>query len=406
MASRSEGRRSPDWDRPNMRVVLLGNSVSENSQVGNFILGRAAFDGETFPDVAERVTGRLKERHVMVINSPHLLQTNISDHKIKQTVRECVHLSDPGPHVIILLLKHKQCSAEYQECVEKVLHSFSERVFQHTMVLTMTESTQTNDILQKIIKKCLNRHFILQRNSSPDDLLQMFEDIMQMNDGHHLVCAEVSQHFKMATEKYSESVKLNLVVCGSDATLKSSISEQILQQADRRSDVELHRCQMSLVELPVLFNTQLSEEKMMHQIISCVSLCHPGVHVFLLIILDSPLTDEDKTEIEQIQNIFGSRVNKYLLILRVQHKDVSRQMNLVHPSATEMSIQTYGGRQFILEDSSQVPDLLQDVENMVQENRGSSYTTFMFLQAQLELEKNKHSAEIEEVRRSMMKTKS
>ncbi|RXN07964.1 CD166 antigen -like protein [Labeo rohita] len=68
-----------------MRIVLLGSSVSENSLVGNFILGRAAFDSEAPPDVVERVTGRLKDRHVMIINSPQLLQTNISDHQITQT---------------------------------------------------------------------------------------------------------------------------------------------------------------------------------------------------------------------------------------------------------------------------------------------------------------------------------
>ncbi|XP_073700565.1 protein NLRC3-like [Garra rufa] len=209
-------RRSKEYP-PQMRIVLLGWSVSENSLVGNFILGRAAFDTEAPPDVVERVAGRLKDRHVIIINSPQLLQTNISDHQITQTVRECVHLSDPGPHVILLLLKHEPCSAEDQECVEKVLHSFSERVYQHTMVLSTQEPTQTNHILQEIIQKCANRHFSLQRSSSPDDLLQMFEDIVKMNDGRHLDCVEVS-----------ESVKLNLVVCGSDGTLKSSISELIL----------------------------------------------------------------------------------------------------------------------------------------------------------------------------------
>ncbi|RXN05615.1 GTPase IMAP family member 7-like isoform X1 [Labeo rohita] len=89
--------------------------------VGNFILGRATFDSEAPPDVVERVAGRLKDRHVIIINSPQLLQTNISDHQITQTVRECVHLSDPGPHVIVLLLKHEPCSAEDQERVEKDL---------------------------------------------------------------------------------------------------------------------------------------------------------------------------------------------------------------------------------------------------------------------------------------------
>uniref|UniRef100_A0A8C1P4Z2 AIG1-type G domain-containing protein n=1 Tax=Cyprinus carpio TaxID=7962 RepID=A0A8C1P4Z2_CYPCA len=178
-----------------LRIVLLGKSVSENSLVGNFILGRAAFDSEAPPDVVERVGGRLKDRHLIIINSPQLLQTNISDHQITHTVRECVFLSDPGPHVIVLLLRHEQCSAEDQECVEKVLHSFSERVYQHTMVLSTQEPNETNDILQRIIQKCANRHFSLQRSSSPDDLLQMFEDIVKMNDGHHLECAEAAQYF-------------------------------------------------------------------------------------------------------------------------------------------------------------------------------------------------------------------
>ncbi|KAL0198980.1 hypothetical protein M9458_007520, partial [Cirrhinus mrigala] len=143
---------------------------------------------EARPDVAERVGGRLKNRHVMVINSPQLLQTNVSDHQITQTVRECVNLSDPGPHVIVLLLKHDQCSTEDQEHVEK-------RVFQHTMVISTQEPTETDDILQKIIQKCANRHFRLQRSSSPDDLLQAFEDIVQMNDGCHLVCTKASLYF-------------------------------------------------------------------------------------------------------------------------------------------------------------------------------------------------------------------
>ncbi len=185
-----------------MIIVLLGKSVSENSRVGNFILGRAVFDSEAPPDVVERVGGKLKNRQVMLINSPQLLQTNISDHQITQTVRECVYLSNPGPHVIVLL-QHDQCSTEDQERVEKLLDSFSERLFYHTMVLSTQEPTETNDILQEIIKKCSDRHFSLQRSSSPGDLLKMFEDIVKMNDGRHLVCAqyEASHDFTMDTER-------------------------------------------------------------------------------------------------------------------------------------------------------------------------------------------------------------
>ncbi|XP_051744924.1 repetitive organellar protein-like isoform X2 [Ctenopharyngodon idella] len=319
----------------------------------------------------------------MVINSPQLLQTNISDHQITQTVRECVNLSDPGPHVIVLLLKHDQCSAEDQECVEKVLDSFSERVYQHTMVLTTQESTETNDILQKIIQKCFNRHFSLQRSSSPDDLLQAFEDVVQMNDGRHLDCAEGSQYFSMkqqATERFSEGVKLNLVVCGSDGTLKSSISELILKQTDRRSDVELHGRQISLVELPALFNTRLSEEEVMRETLRCLSLCHPGVHVFLLIIPDTPLTDENKAEMEEIQRIFSSRINKHMMILIMQSSEhQTAELN----EETQSVIEGFGGRHHFFGPNTQVSTLMENVKKMLEENRGEFFSTETFLEAQM-----------------------
>ncbi|XP_048014169.1 myosin-9-like [Megalobrama amblycephala] len=390
-------RQSKDRDPPLMsdpRIVLLGKSVSENSGVGNFLLGRAAFDSEAPPDVVERVGGRLKDRYMIVINSPQLLQTNISDHQITQTVRECMNLSDPGPHVIVLLLKHDQCSAEDQECVEKVLDSFSERVYQHTMVLTTQEPTETNDILQKIIQKCFNRHFSLQRSSSPDDLLQMFEDIVKMNDGRHLDCAEASQYFTMEqqdTERFSEGVKLNMVVCGSEGTLKSSISEQILR------DVDLHGRQISLVDLPALFNTRLSEEEVMCQTLHCVSLCDPGVHVFLLIIPDAPLNNEDKAEMEEIQTIFSSRINKHMMILIMQN---SEHQTAELDEETQSVIERFGGRHHFFGPNTQVSTLMENIEKMLEENRGEFFSTETFLEVQMkklmnyeEMKKKIHSLE-------------
>ncbi|XP_058617981.1 interferon-induced very large GTPase 1 [Onychostoma macrolepis] len=353
---------------PMMRIVLLGSSVSENSLVGNFILGRAAFDSEAPPDVVERVGGRLKDRRVIIINSPQLLQTNISDHQITQTVRECVFLSDPGPHVIVLLLKHEPCSAEDQERVEKVLDSFSESVYQHTMVLTTQEPTETSDVLQKILQKCANRHFSLQRSSSPDDLLQTLEHIVKMNDGRHLDCAEVS-----------ECVKLNLVVCGSDSTLKSSVSDLILQQTDRRSDVELHDHQISVIQLPALIG--LSEEEVMRETLRCVSLCHPGVHAFILIIPDAPINNEDKAEIEEIQRIFSSRINKHIMILIKQNPDhQTAELN----EETQSVIEIFGGRHQFIDLNTQVSVLMENIEQILEENRGEFFSTEMFLEAQME----------------------
>ncbi|ROJ25799.1 GTPase IMAP family member 4 [Anabarilius grahami] len=246
------------------------------------------------------------------------------------------------------------------------------------------EPTETNDILQKIIQKCFNRHFSLQRSSSPDDLLLMIEDIVKMNDGRHLDCAEGSQYFTMKqqdTERISESVKLNLVVCGSDGTLKSSISEQILQQTDRRSDVDLHGRQISLVDLPALFNTRLSEEEVMRQTLRCVSLCHPGVHVFLLIIPGAPLNNEDKAEMEEIQRIFSSRINKHMMILIMQNSEhQTEELN----EETQSVIERFGGTHHFFGPNAQVSTLMENIEKMLEENRGEFYSTETFLEVQME----------------------
>ncbi|XP_077058243.1 interferon-induced very large GTPase 1-like [Siphateles boraxobius] len=269
--------KEPPPDISDLRIVLLGKSVSENSRVGNFLLGRAAFDSEVPPDVVERVGGRLKDRHVIVINSPQLLQTNISDHHITQTVRECVYLSDPGPHVIVLLLKHEQCSTEDQDCVEKVLNSFSERVYQHTMVLTTQkteEPTENNDILQKIIQKCFNRHFSLQRSSSPDDFLQMLENIVHMNDGRHLVCAEETYVNRERRDRYEREKDEGENICNEtnnsvqrDAGTAGVKANQYLQQKNTEREKIQHlfhklhlegRCHNKLRTVDVLRITEHS----------------------------------------------------------------------------------------------------------------------------------------------------
>ncbi|XP_058626322.1 golgin subfamily A member 6-like protein 26 isoform X2 [Onychostoma macrolepis] len=217
-----------------------------------------------------------------------------------------------------------------------------------------------------------------------------------MNDGRYLDCAEASKCFMMeeqTTER--QSVKLNLVVCGSDGSLKSSVSELIRQQTDRRSDVELHDRLINLLELPAL--TGLSEEEVMRQTLRCVSLCDPGVHAFLLIIPDAPLNNEDKAEIQEIQKIFSSRINKYIMILI---KQSSEHQTEELSEETQSVIQRFGGRHQFFGLKTQVSTLMENIEQMLEENRGQCFSTEMFLEAQVkklmkyeEIKKKVHSLE-------------
>uniref|UniRef100_A0A8C1C2S1 AIG1-type G domain-containing protein n=1 Tax=Cyprinus carpio carpio TaxID=630221 RepID=A0A8C1C2S1_CYPCA len=187
-----------------------------------------------------------------------------------------------------------------------------------------------------------------------------------------------------------EGVKLNLVVCGSNRGLKSFISNLILKQSERRSepssecvrrDVELHGRLISLVELPALFNTQLSEEEVMRQTFHCVSLCHPGVHVFIIIIPDAPINNEDKAEIEEIQRIFSSRINKHIMILIKQNSEhQTAELN----EETQTVIERFGGRHHFIDLNTQVSVLMEKLEQIIEENSGVCFSTETLMETQME----------------------
>ncbi|XDV23073.1 hypothetical protein PO909_027789, partial [Leuciscus waleckii] len=187
-----------------------------------------------------------------------------------------------------------------------------------------------------------------------------------------------------------EGVKLNLVLCVSNRRLKSFISNLILNQGDRRSelssgcvrrDVELHGRLVSLVELPALFNTQISEEEVMRQTLRCVSLCDPGVHVFILIIPDAPLNNEDRAEMDKIQKIFSSRINKHTMILINQNsEDRTAELN----EETQSVIESFGGRHHFIGPDSEVSMLMEKLEQMVEANNGVYFSTETLLDVQME----------------------
>uniref|UniRef100_A0A9J8BPM1 AIG1-type G domain-containing protein n=1 Tax=Cyprinus carpio carpio TaxID=630221 RepID=A0A9J8BPM1_CYPCA len=363
-----------------LRIALLGKNVSENNRVANLILGTNVF--ETLPELpverkfqqhSQRVRGILKNRHLMVINSPQLLQPHLSLHQITQTVTECVNLSAPGPHAFILILQHNDFTEEDGYRVKSVLKEFSEEAIKHTLVITTDVKTYLSKIssmiknraIHQLIKECGGGHLqfdvkktewlsailsrvdmMLKGNQKEYLTCKIYEDVIGTSvdeeqirsddsvrseeeikkSSHHKDDGKPKERQKWESDEMSADVfgkqKLNLVLCGSDGSLIVSMSQilqgkQISPSYQKASnevyvmEEELHGRLINLISLPAL--NQLSEEEVMRQTLRCVSLCDPGVHAFIIIIPVRPLTDEDKEEIKKIQKIFGSTEHFILL---------------------------------------------------------------------------------------------
>ncbi|KAG7219738.1 hypothetical protein INR49_018831, partial [Caranx melampygus] len=72
-----------------LRVVLLGNSWSDRSSVGNFILGEKVFNTEEAAKCCQSVRGRCTWKEIVLINSPDLLHPNISEDKLTEFIKDC-----------------------------------------------------------------------------------------------------------------------------------------------------------------------------------------------------------------------------------------------------------------------------------------------------------------------------
>ncbi|CAM4675458.1 unnamed protein product [Leuciscus chuanchicus] len=437
-----------------LRIVLLGKNVTENSRVGNFILGRAAFESEAPADVElhiEKHRGKLKDRDVRVINAPQLLHPNLSVSQITQGVKECVNRSAPGPHVIILVLQKNDFSDNDRNIVKYVLNEFCYEALKHTIVLTNEEEIHNNCINQ-FINECGGGHLQFDERKSGwhSEILERVQKMFKENQVQFLICElyeeagegpsedeEQSRSRSSMKEKSNRATKrkrkllskeipcvsfvgkkvsltrtytslwgavckavhaehnssilshlLNVVLCGRDRRLKAFISNLILDQRDRRSELssecvklegEAHGRRITLVELPAL--TRLSQEEVMRQALRCVSLCDPGVHVFLFIIPDGPLTDEDKTETEETQKIFSSKINNHTMFLIIQKSEhETEEQN----EAVKSVIECFGGIHHFLEPNPQVSLLVTKLEQMMEENCGICFSTETFLDAQVE----------------------
>ncbi|XP_059192386.1 GTPase IMAP family member 8-like [Centropristis striata] len=378
-----------------LRVVLLGNSWSERSSVGNFILRETLFSTEEEPDHCQSIKRQLKEKEIVLINTPDLLHPNISEHKLTEHVENCVRVSDPGPHVFLLVLQPEDFTEEQKVKLCRVLEKFSDQSCDHSLVLISPPREESSAFMDKD-----------EPEQPLKDLIRMcrYRYLNRKNLGHLELLTRLGQTVKenliMTPTLRNNTPALNVVVCGRRGAGKTSAAKAILGQTELHS-VSSSECVkhqgevcgrwVSLVELPALNGKP--QEEVMEESFRCISLCDPeGVHAFILVLPVGPLTDEDKKELETIQNTFSSRVNDFTMILFTVESDPTAPAvdNFLKKSKDIQELsQSCGGRQFVLNirDQQQIPELLDSLEGMKsrpKKDKPSCYTTKTFACAQIE----------------------
>uniref|UniRef100_A0A3B4TM47 AIG1-type G domain-containing protein n=2 Tax=Seriola dumerili TaxID=41447 RepID=A0A3B4TM47_SERDU len=249
--------------------------------------------------------------------------------------------------------------------------------------------------LKDMIKTCRYR-YLWQKNLELSELLTRLGQTAKENNGDHLSCdvfEDEDPGLTMTPKSEHMKPALNLVLCGRRGAGKTSAAEAILGQTELHSVSSSSECvkhqgevrgrQVSLVELPALYGKPLEES------LRCISLCDPeGVHAFILVLPVGPLTDEDKKELETIQNSFSSQINEFTMILFTVESDPAAPavVGFIRKSRDiQELLQSCGGRSVVvnIKNKQQISELLEAVDKMRVEG-SRCFTKDMFTKAQME----------------------
>ncbi|KAK2862954.1 hypothetical protein Q5P01_002487 [Channa striata] len=162
---------------------------------------------------------------------------------------------------------------------------------------------------------------------------------------------------------------------------------------------------ITVIDIPGLFDTQRSEEELKPEIVRCITECAPGPHAFLIVLKVEKFTEHEKAVIDKICQYFSEEVLKYSTIVFTHGDQLDEDQTIEdfisqHEFFIEL-VQKCGGRCHVVDNKYwniprdeyrsnqfQVEELLKTIDKTVLANNGGCYTNEMLQAVETEIQQD------------------